>query len=138
MPPPPPGSLIRTAAELTAAWQALMGAGGFGRRSIWVIFFDPDHRLLAPIMPIDDIPAEPDSAFLGNLATIVGYLIDQGTVASAAFLLSRPGARAMTGADRRWALALRAAMGDRAGWPIHLATGDSVQVFAPDDLIAAS
>jgi hypothetical protein len=34
---------------------------------------------------------------------------------------------------------LRAALGfEYATWPIHLATADHVQVFAPDDLAAAS
>jgi hypothetical protein len=138
MPPPPPGTRVRTAAELTAAWEGLMGPGGFGRRSVWVIFFDPDGRLLAPIMPIDDVPPDPDDLFVANLASVVGALITNGSVASAALLLSRPGPRAMSASDRRWALALRAAVADCTHWPVHLATCDHVQVFAPDDLIAVS
>ena len=39
--------------------------------------------------------------------------------------------------DRRWARALRAELGDRlASSPIHLATPDRLQVFAPDDVVA--
>jgi len=138
MPPPPPGTCIRTAAELTAAWENLMGPGGFGRRSVWIIFFDADSRLLAPIMPIEDIPAEPDDAFIATLASIVGELIANGTVTSAALLLSRPGPRAMSGSDRRWAFALRAAFRDFTNWSVHLASCGHVQVFAPDDLISVA
>jgi hypothetical protein len=42
----------------------------------------------------------------------------------------------MTERDRRWARALRAAFAGLTAWPLHLATPDNVQVFAPDDLLA--
>jgi hypothetical protein len=138
MPPPLPGTVIRTHAELARLWRRLMGSGGFGTATIWLVFFDADSRVQSLIVPIDDIPREPDLRFTRNLATIIADLVDGDAVASVALLVSRPGPRAMCDADRRWARVLREQLGDYARWPIHLATHDRVQVFAPDDLVAAS
>lgn len=115
-----------------------MGPGGFATSSLWMVFLDDDSRLTPVIVPIEDIPAEPDEQFVGNLAYIIGDLLSDSAAASVALLLSRPGSRAMTEADRRWARALREALDELPMWPVHLATRDNVQVFAPDDLVAAS
>ena len=128
---------IRSAPDLLAVWRRLMGPGGFGRRSIWFVFIDADDRLQRVIMPIDDVPEEPDPLVIRNLAMIFTELRDDGQFASTAMLLSRPGPGQMTGGDRRWAQALRAGLGHVSPWPVHLATTDDVRVFAPDDLIAA-
>lgn len=128
---------IRSDADLLAVWQRLMGSGGFGRRSIWFVFIDEDDRLQRLVMPIDDVPEEPDQLTIGNLATIFTELHDGGQFASTAMLLSRPGPAQMTGGDRRWAQALRSGLGRVSPWPVHLATHGEVRVFAPDDLIAA-
>ena len=105
--------------------------------SLWLMFLNAEHRLLPVIVPIDDLPAEPDDLFVRNLAEVVDRLIDAGDAASVALLLSRPGSRAMREADRVWARALRAALGVHATWPIPLATRDTIAVFAPDDLLVA-
>jgi hypothetical protein len=138
MPPPLPGTVVRTHVELARMWRALMGRDGFGTSSLWLIFFDAESKVQSIIVPIDDIPPEPDERFVHNLAEVVDRLIDDAAVDSVALLLSRPGHRAMTDADRRWARALRAELGEHAVWPIHLATRNEIQVFAPDDLVAAS
>ncbi|MDT4922758.1 MAG: hypothetical protein QOG01_471 [Pseudonocardiales bacterium] len=139
MTPPRPGSVVRTHADLLAMWQAMMGRGGFSVASVWLVFLDDQYRVQPVIVPIDGIPAEPGEGFTSSLAAIVEGLVAGGTVSSVAMLLSRPGAARMTDSDRRWAVALRAALGyELAAWPIHLATQDHVQVFAPDDLAAAS
>jgi hypothetical protein len=138
MTPPPPYSVVRTPAELLAMWQGLMGAGGFSVRSVWLVFFDAQFRMQPVIVPIDDLPLEPDPQLIENLAGVVRGLVEHDTAATVALLISRDGPAAMTAGDRRWARALRAAFDPAiAPWPLHLATRDQVRIFAPDDLIAA-
>jgi hypothetical protein len=137
--PRPQDTVVRTQADLFAVWQGLMGRGGFSVASIWLVFLDEDKRLRPLIVPIDDIPTEPDQPFLRGLVRVVGDLVDSGHASSVAVLISRPGGSAMLESDRRWARALRAELGDElAVWPVHLATRDRIQVFAPDDLAVAS
>lgn len=135
---PLPFTVVRTATDLFALWEGLMGGRGFATSSVWIAFLDADHRVQPVLVPVDDIPAEPHPRFVRNLTRIVADLVDTGTAASAALLLSRPGPPAMSEADRRWARALADALGpELAVWPLHLATSGRIQVFAPDDLIAA-
>lgn len=134
-----PGTLVRTHAELAGLWETMMGRSDFAVASVWLLFLDAADRVLPVVVPIDGIPPEPDPAFIRGLAGIVAGLVESGDTASVAVLLSRPGPGAMTDADRRWARALRAGLGDEiAVWPVHLATRGQVRVFAPDDLVAAS
>jgi hypothetical protein len=119
-------------------WRALMGRGGFDTATIWLVFFDAGSRTQSVIVPVEGIPAEPDVHSVRKLAWVVRDLIDGAEIASVAVLLSRPGPRSMSEADRRWARALRAELGELTAWPLHLATREHVQIFAPDDLVAAS
>ncbi|HEU5265814.1 MAG TPA: hypothetical protein VFU35_03895 [Jatrophihabitans sp.] len=136
--PRPPGTIVRSCADLTDLWESLMGPGGFGTTSLWLVFLDATDRLQPVIVPIDDLPPEPDDAFLRGVCVVVTELIEDGAAASVAMLLSRPGPAEVTGPDRRWALALRAELRDLAtAWPMHLATYGRVRVLAPDDLLAA-
>src|SRR3954454_6717946 len=128
---------IRTATDLQVVWQRLMGEDGFGRRSLWLVFLDKHSRLRPPIMPIDDLPVLPDGRVVATLARAFTGLHSAGDFTSMALLLSRPGPPEMTDADRSWARALRDAFAALSPWPVHLATRGRVQVFAPDDLIAA-
>jgi hypothetical protein len=138
MTPLPPYSAVRTPADLLAMWQGLMGSGGFSVRSIWLVFFDDESRMQPVIVPIDDLPREPDPQLLGNLSGVVRGIVENEAAATVAVLISRDGPPAMTDADRRWARALRATLDPAiAPWPLHLATRDQIRIFAPDDLIAA-
>lgn len=129
----PRDTIVHTTSDLFALWQGLMGEGGFSRRSVWLLFLDEDGRPEPVIVPIDDVPQVPDRRSVNGLATVVSGLIAEGMAASVALLVSRPGHRGMTEDDRRWARALAPV----SSWPIHLATADHLQVFAPDDLVAA-
>jgi hypothetical protein len=128
---------IRTTAQLSALWSELMGGGGFGTRTLWLLFLDEDHRPIKVIVPIEDIPLEPDPATLDAIARILDDVLADTGPASVPMLLSRPGPLAMTDVDRTWALAIRERLARHLGqWPVHLATRNRIQVFAPDDLIA--
>lgn len=132
---PPIGNAI----ELCALWQKLMGRGRFGKRTLWLLFLDEADRPIKLIVPIEGIPAEPDDRALDGIARMLDEVFDDGCPGSVPMLLSRPGPGAMTGSDRRWAAEIKLRVGRHLGrWPVHLATCDRVQVFAPDDLIAAS
>ncbi|GGB37000.1 hypothetical protein GCM10011492_29690 [Flexivirga endophytica] len=129
---------IRTEHDLFERWEELMGDGGFGRRSLWLIFLDEEGRQSDLIVPIDDIPILPDSRDVHAIGDLIARVREEVGVAQVPMLLSRPGPSEITEGDRRWAIALTEALRDlRPQWPIHLATRDRVQVFAPDDLVAA-
>jgi hypothetical protein len=131
-----PGTLIRTDADLCRLWQDMMGSGGFARRSLWMIFLDNESRVQPLVVPIDDIPAEPEPELLRGLGTTLDGVIDGENASSVALLLSRPGPSRALDQDRRWARALHSEFGPRfTRWPVHLATRDRLQVFAPDDLL---
>jgi hypothetical protein len=135
---PPHETFVRTATELTELWHDMMGSGGFARRSLWMIFLAFDGELAPVVVPIEDIPVEPDEQLLRNLGKIVADLLADGHLDSAAFLLSRPGPSHMLDNDRRWARELLHAFGSSlCVWPIHLATKNRIQVIAPDDLVTA-
>jgi hypothetical protein len=130
---------VRTDTDLYRLWQELMGPGGFGKRSLWLMFLGPDGRPTKVLVPIEDIPAEPDPLLVRHLHKILVDLSADIDIGSVPALLSRPGPARMTAADRRWAAAWRTdARPEITRWPMHLATYERIQVFAPDDLIAAS
>lgn len=134
---PPQETTIRTNAELTQLWHDMIGVDGFGLRSLWHIFIEPSGQLRPVVLPIDDIPLEPDPKLVSNLAYVLGEVVVE-TPSTIAVLLSRPGPGQMSDSDRQWARAIRHGYGpELSPWPIHLATHGRVQVFAPDDLIAA-
>ncbi|HEU5005636.1 MAG TPA: hypothetical protein VFT67_01620 [Jatrophihabitantaceae bacterium] len=133
----PEETYVRNGAELSTLWQDLMGPGGFGRRSLWLIFLYADGQLSPLVMPIDDIPVEPDAEMLANLVSVIEGLADDAGFTSTALLLSRPGSAHITTSDTAWAREIMNAFGRRLSpWPVHLATRGTVRTFAPDDLIA--
>jgi hypothetical protein len=135
IPTSPLQSAVHSDLDLRTLWESLMGDEGFSRRSLWLVFLDAEGRVAPTIVPIDDVPDVPDDGLGTGLATIVAGLRDTTDVDSVAVLVSRPGGRAMTDADRRWARFLTRQPHLTARWPAHLATRGNVQVFAPDDLV---
>jgi hypothetical protein len=132
---PPIGNSV----ELHALWQKLMGRGRFDTRTLWLLFLDEADRPIKLIVPIEDVPVEPDAAALDGIGRVLDGVRDQGRAGTVPMLLSRPGAGAMTGSDRRWAAEIKRRLGHHLGpWPVHLATCNRIRVFAPDDLIATS
>ena len=75
------------------------------RRSLWLFFVAGTGELLKVAVPIDDIPARPESQFIDNLFTILrGVLTVESDAGSVVLVL--------TGSDpaaNEWAAALRAA-----------------------------
>lgn len=141
LPRPEEAPPVRTDEDVRRRWRSLLGDGGFGRTSLWIVWYDAAGRQLPVVVPIDDLPARPDPTMLDNLIMI---LADPGSLgaASVALALSRPGPATVTAGDRDWANAIIAGA-DRARrrkafglklWPIQLATANSVRTLAVDDL----
>jgi len=129
---------IRTEKDLFERWEELMGDGGFGRRSLWLIFLDEDGHQSDLIVPIDDIPMLPDARDVTAIADLIARIREEIGVAEVPMLISRPGPSEITEGDRLWAVALTEALRDQhPHWPIHLATRHRVQVFAADDLLGS-
>lgn len=132
---------VRTDEEVRLRWRSMMGDGGFGRTSLWIVWYDAEGRQLPVVVPIDDLPQalEPDG--VDSLSMIIADPASFGA-ASVALLLSRPGPGSVTQTDRDRANAIlagihrarqRGAFGLKV-WPIHLATTNSVRRLSVDDL----
>ncbi|GAB3924618.1 hypothetical protein GCM10011575_03890 [Microlunatus endophyticus] len=135
-------SHVTTVDDLRRRWRSLMGDGGFGRTSLWIIWFDERGQQLPVVVPIDDLPAELEPDGVDNLIMIIGSPAELGA-ASVALLLSRPGPGSVIDEDRRRANQILAGVhrAQQRGalelkvWPLHLATTDSVRQLPVDDLL---
>lgn len=126
---------VHTQAELQAVWSHLMGPWGFGRRSIWMLRFDADHRLLPVVTEIVECDQVPDTELATGLGDALRLLDDDGLGGTFAFLISRPG-RGIDDADRAWGrflLEVARTAGVRMEM-LHLATDAGTRPLPPDDL----
>src|SRR3990170_2966973 len=101
---------VRSDTDLLVRWRQLMGPWGFGRRSLWVLWFNGEGTQLPLVVPVDDIPESPDEQFLVNLMGIVDEVAcadEAQSPITVAMALSRPGSSRLTDSDRRWARSLR-------------------------------
>ncbi|SDT30861.1 hypothetical protein [Microlunatus soli] len=132
---------VRTTEALRQRWRSMMGAGGFGGSTLWMMWFDAHGRQLPAVMPIGNLRPSFDQSWLDNLIWIIDRTAEMGA-ASVALALSRPGTGSVTDQDRRWANPLIAACSSARSsgalrltvWPIHLATTNSVRTLSVDDL----
>jgi hypothetical protein len=122
---------IRTAAELTDLWTALLDPPIFGSRSLSLVWLRDDGRPLELIIPMDDLPLLPDHALLFGLLSIHEAVsetrLDGG--GHLALALCRPGRPEITEDDDTWVDGLSEVLDDRIdrGWSLHLAAGGQVQ-----------
>jgi len=106
------------------------------RRSLWLIFVGPDDVQLPLLVPISDIPDDPESAGATSICHIVSRVIaESADGGSAVMALTRPGTGTLTDSDRRWCRTLRAAAADEGAAirMICLATADGVRQLTLDD-----
>jgi hypothetical protein len=115
---------VTTADGLAAFWTGLMGEGGFGRRSLWLVLLDDGGHPAPVVVPIDDIPRAPGRRDTDAFGAVLAGLADYGT---AVLLLSRPGPVEVQPDDLRWARALAPLA---PAWPVHLATAESLDAPA--------
>ena len=130
---------LRTQADLHWFWRAMMGELGFGGRRLWVVFLDADDRPTPLVMPIEDLPEQPEARFIDALMAVCRQVRDEHGLGRVAVLLSRPGEAQVRATDRAWGRQLLAAA-QRSGVPfapLHLANDQILVPLAGDDLLAA-
>jgi|SRR5690625_363320 len=130
--------LADDASPVTLMWQELAAEASWTARELWLnVFVDGEPTPL--VVPIDDLPDEPDPSGVAGLMTMCERLVEQLGATSFAFLLARPSVGGPSDADLRWAVALVEAARD-AGIPletIHHANAAGVEPFRSDDLIGS-
>ncbi|SET20563.1 hypothetical protein [Geodermatophilus poikilotrophus] len=119
---------VRSAAELTRRWAALLDPPVFAARSLWLLWLTGDGRSLPLVVPVDDLPAVPDRLMLRGLADFHETLTEDLDVTHLAMALCRPGRAVVTAADEEWATGLHTVLDDAIGssWSLHLAAGGRV------------
>ena len=130
---------IGSDADLGDLWATLMGPGGFGHRTLWLLFLDDERWTLPVIMPNEDLGARPAERDLDALAHLLDLVRRDHLAESFAALLSRPGSHHKTDDDRDWAVAVARVAREQSFpmWPVHLAAYERVQPMGADDLIGA-
>lgn len=79
-------------------------------RSLWIMFIDPVGVQLPVIVPLEDVPENPEPAGAHAVCHMTaGVLSDAAPGGSAVIALARPGTGQVRESDQRWASALREA-----------------------------
>jgi hypothetical protein len=102
-------------------------------RSLYMIFLDDAGRPLKQLIPIDDLPNEPDPEFVEALARVVDGVTADGPATWVLLALVRAGEDTVIQRDRAWAELLH---GHLRRWmnrrPVVLATAKGVRAIWPD------
>ena len=121
---------VRSAAELTDRWAALLDPPIFGARSLWLMWLADDGRALPVIIPVDDIPRVPDHAMLTGLLSVHDAISNEhlGGGGHLAIALCRPGRPEITEDDDCWLEALSEVFDDQidGSRSLHLAAAGRV------------
>jgi hypothetical protein len=130
---------VRTQAELERVWRHLMEPLGFGSHSLWLMFIEPDGRVLPHLTQIEDAVRPPtgdkEAAFVGFLRRLGDAFLPGERIC---FLRSRPGRGGPGADDLAWARSLYAAC-RAAGVEtdvVHLATDDTLVPLPMDVALA--
>lgn len=129
---------VHTGTELTARWRQLLEPLVFDRRSLWLGWWSADGRQAPLLMPIDDLPAEPDPELIRSFWGVLTQTLDEFTPdGHAGMVLTRPGLPGPTVGDQRWATALAdtAPSDPPISWSLHVAAAEElVALQVPDRL----
>ena len=103
-------------------------------RSIWLAFLAPDAVQLPVVVPIDDVPAEPEPDAAWQFCDLIARVLEDSVPGGSAMItLVRGGGHALTASDQRWLVALDEAA-VRTNAPIRmfcLATAGGIQRLEP-------
>jgi hypothetical protein len=107
IPPPPHYSPLddplRTDADILARIGQLIQPASREWRSLVLFFLDGDSRTLPVVVPIDDVPEDPQPAVIENLCWILSQVLgEQEPGASVVIMLTRPGTPEPESTDLLW------------------------------------
>lgn len=121
---------IRNQEDLCLHWRALMGPLGFCQSRLWIGLIQPDDRMRAEVIQIEEIPRSANTKTCQPLLEMCERIVGRrGAGGSVAFLLTRPGSNPMNIADRSWAhgLTMAARQLGVSMWPVHSPTTSSCE-----------
>src|SRR3954462_7118931 len=103
--------------ELTERWHALLQLDGPpSRRSLFLTWLRPDGTMVPLLIPVDDVPLEPDRAALANLVELHTSVAESEDVGPddlhLAMLLERRGPAGLSPDDHAWSSAIEAIVRD--------------------------
>jgi len=121
---------VTTQRELRRRWAAVLEPPVFAARSMWIMWLRADGSTLPTLVPIDELPREPDARTTTGLVDLAGTVADEHTdgIGHVAFALCRSGQPTCSGNDQAWADGLQRAAGEAglSSWSLHLAAGGAV------------
>lgn len=135
---PHPSTRVRSDTELTELWRALLQLDGPpSRRSLFLAWLRTDGTMVPLLIPVEDVPLEPDRAALATLLELHTTVAESEGVDSAglhlAMLFERRGPAALSPDDHAWCSAIEAVVRSRSGidCSVHVGNGRrAVQVLA--------
>jgi hypothetical protein len=135
---PHPSTPVRDDAELTERWRALLQLDGPpSRRSLFLAWLRPDGTMVPLLIPVDDVPLEPDRAALANLIQVHATVAESEGMEPAelhlAMLLERRGPAGLSPDDHAWCSAIEAVVRDRDGidCSVHVGNGRTAVPVLP-------
>jgi len=126
---PHPSVPVTSDTELTERWRTLLQLDGPpSRRTLFLAWLRRDGSMVPLVMPVEDVPLEPDRASLANLVAVHATVadtedLDPGDL-HVALLLERHGPAGLSPDDHAWCSAVEAVLRDRAGVDCSMHVGN--------------
>jgi hypothetical protein len=127
---PHPSIAVSSDAELTERWRTLLRLDGPpSRRSLFLAWLRRDGTMVPLLIPVEDLPLEPDREALAHLTELHATVAESEGVEPAelhlAMLLERRGPAGLSPDDHAWCSAIEAILRDRKGidCSVHIRNG---------------
>ena len=126
---PHPDVPVTDDAELTARWTDLLQLDGPpSQRRLFLTWLRRDGTMVRLLVPVEELPLEPDRVAIGNLAGLHQAVAEAEGVDDRqlhlAMCLERPGPPTPTPDDEAWSTAIASIVRDRDGLDCSLHVGD--------------
>jgi hypothetical protein len=126
---PRPDIPVTSDAELTARWRDLLHLDGPpSQRRLFLAWLRPDGTMVPVLIPVEELPLEPDRLAIGNLADVHRAVAESEHVDDAqlhlALCLERPGPPTPTPDDEAWCAAIESIVRERDGLDCSVHVGD--------------